>query len=127
MGLRDGDVQPAPALAALNLKPSSFKCERAALPPRIMDPVTFQAHPPGYVVMDATACVGTVFEAKCYCWDDFKLLAGEDPLTSEMFCGRRPPDTGRFLRSANGSVSRGDTGRRGFSGASCFTNVSACP
>eukprot|EP00928_Gymnodinium_smaydae_P053707 TRINITY_DN37631_c0_g1_i1.p1 TRINITY_DN37631_c0_g1~~TRINITY_DN37631_c0_g1_i1.p1 ORF type:complete len:335 (-),score=71.92 TRINITY_DN37631_c0_g1_i1:83-1087(-) len=77
---------PSPELLGLALKPGRFSCQRAALPPKTMDPVTFQAHPKGYVVLDLTSCQGSTFESKCYCWDNFKLLAGEDPLTSELFC-----------------------------------------
>jgi len=112
---RQAPVPGAPPAAALpnltaaktrfEFKLSRFTCESAAMPPKVWDNMHFQWVDRGYLVFDKQACVGTVFEQKCFCWDKFKYLSGEDPLTSEMqcdpacslgacagrMCGRNPP------------------------------------
>jgi len=43
----------------------------------------------GYIVMDRRTCEGDVFDKDCFCWDDFKYLSGQDPLTSQLQCDSR--------------------------------------
>jgi hypothetical protein len=70
----------------LNLKPSRFVCKKAAMPPKVLNPQTFQNEPRGYMVLEKSSCHGSVFQSKCFCWDSFRLLAGQDPLTTELDC-----------------------------------------
>jgi len=80
----------APNLTALQTrfeyKLSRFTCESAAMPPKVWDNAHFQWVDRGYLVFDKQACVGTVFKQKCFCWDKFRYLSGDDPLTSELQC-----------------------------------------
>jgi len=84
-----------PGLNATNLtqvntrfeyKLSRFTCESVAVPPKVWDNAHFQWVDRGYLVFDMQACMGTVFEQKCFCWDKFRYLSGEDPMTSELQC-----------------------------------------
>jgi len=67
-------------------KLSRFTCESAAMPPKVWDNVHFQWAERGYLVFNKQACTGTMFETKCFCWDKFLYLSGEEPLTSELQC-----------------------------------------
>lgn len=86
-------------------KLSRFTCESAAIPPKVWDNAHFQWVDRGYLVFDKQACIGSVFKTKCFCYDKFLYLSGEEPLTSELqcdaacslgacagrTCGRNPP------------------------------------
>lgn len=77
-----------PALAFLDLEPGRFDCTSAALPPKAWDQASLQYMSRGYLVLDRASCDGGLFNVKCYCWDNFKYLAGHDPKTSELQCDK---------------------------------------
>lgn len=70
----------------LKFQGSRFECASAALPPNVRNEQTYLWENRGYLVFDAAACDGSVFEHQCYCWDNFLYLSGKDPLTSNMLC-----------------------------------------
>lgn len=70
----------------LKFQGSRFECASAALPPKVRNAQTYLWESRGYLVFDAEACDGSVFEHQCYCWDNFLYLSGKDPLTSDMLC-----------------------------------------
>jgi len=61
-------------------------CESALLPKPDEDPVTLAQYPAGFVVLDGRTCTGDFFKSKCYCYDKFLYLRGEDPKVSELTC-----------------------------------------
>jgi hypothetical protein len=69
-----------------SFKLGSWECERAAYPPKIQDATTYLWNERGYIVFDSPACKGGEFDTKCYCWDNFEYLQGNDPKTSELHC-----------------------------------------
>jgi len=70
----------------LHLQAGRFECETAGLPPKTRDPKTMVWVERGYLVLDRETCQGSTFEHDCFCWDNFRRLRGEDPLTSEFKC-----------------------------------------
>jgi len=76
----------AAATKTLSFRPGRFACGSAALPPELQDPDTMESVPRGYIVLDQSTCEGSLFATSCYCWDNFKYLGGEDPMTSELQC-----------------------------------------
>lgn len=70
----------------LSFETGSWNCGQASLPPKIQDANTRLWVDRGYIVFDAASCEGGAFDNKCFCWDNFKYLKGEDPLTSELLC-----------------------------------------
>jgi len=67
-------------------KTGSWECGQAGLPPKVQDPVTYLWKDRGYIVFDSPSCKGGEFNHKCYCWDEFEYLKGNDPKTSELHC-----------------------------------------
>lgn len=70
----------------LSFRPGRFVCEAAALPPKVQDPKTMLWNDRGYLVLDRASCKVTLFDSKCFCWDQVLHLKGKDPLTSEFTC-----------------------------------------
>lgn len=64
----------------------SWECGQAGLPPKVQDPKTFLWKDRGYIVFDSTSCQGGAFDHKCFCYDEFEYLKGNDPKTSELHC-----------------------------------------
>lgn len=83
-----GDEQKFEAndFGLFSFKLGSWECERGAFPPKIQDPNTYLWNERGYIVFDSPACKGGEFDTKCYCWDNFEYLQGNDPKTSELHC-----------------------------------------
>lgn len=73
-------------ISAFSFQPGSFVCESAMLPQPDEDPVTLAQTPPGFIVLDGNTCQGGYFLKQCFCYDKFKYLRGEDPITSELMC-----------------------------------------
>lgn len=73
-------------IGLFDFKLGSWTCGSAALPPQVQDPVTFMWQDRGYLVFERPSCTGGEFDTKCYCWDNFLLVSGQDPLTSEFQC-----------------------------------------
>jgi len=69
-----------------SFKLGSWECGRGAFPPKIQDPATYLWNERGYIVFDSPSCQGGEFDTKCYCWDNFEYLQGNDPKTSELHC-----------------------------------------
>merc|ERR1719478_1035015 len=64
----------------------SWECGQAGLPPKVQDPTTYLWKDRGYIVFDSTSCQGGAFDHKCFCYDEFEYLKGNDPKTSELHC-----------------------------------------
>lgn len=64
----------------------SWVCESALMPKPDEDPVTLAQYPAGFVVLDGRTCSGGFFKSKCFCYDKFKYLRGQDPMVSELSC-----------------------------------------
>jgi len=73
-------------MSLFSFKLGSWECGRGAFPPKIQDPVTYLWNERGYIVFDSPSCKGGEFDTKCYCWDNFEYLQGNDPKTSELHC-----------------------------------------
>jgi len=73
-------------LSSLSFSDGRFECFSGALPPKTKDAEGFFWIERGYIVLDAATCTGAQYNHKCYCWDNYKRLKGEDPLTSEVQC-----------------------------------------
>jgi hypothetical protein len=69
-----------------SFKLGSWECGRGAFPPKIQDATTYLWNERGYIVFDSPACKGGEFDTKCFCWDNFEYLKGNDPKTSELHC-----------------------------------------
>lgn len=76
-------------LGSLNLKMGRYDCFSAAMPPKVWDDQTVMWVDRGYIILDRRTCQGDLFDKRCFCWDRFKYLSGQDPLTSELLCDRR--------------------------------------
>lgn len=83
---KSAQLPPPGPLANFAMQLSRYTCSSAALPPKIMNPITFQNMSRGYILFERSSCVGAAFDTMCFCWDNFKLLKGEDPMTSSMTC-----------------------------------------
>jgi len=70
----------------LKFQPGRFVCESAALPPKVQNPNSYLWIDRGYMIFDRFSCRGSLFNYKCFCWDNFQYLQGKDPLTSEFTC-----------------------------------------
>lgn len=70
----------------LHFRDGRFECETAGLPPKTRDPQSLVWVERGYLVLDRKTCQGSAFDHECFCWDNFRRLQGEDPLTSELMC-----------------------------------------
>jgi len=70
----------------LNFKSGRFVCESGALPPKIQNPDSRIWGDRGYIVFDRQACKGSLFDHKCFCWDQVAYLRRQDPMTSEFKC-----------------------------------------
>mmetsp|Transcript_46239 Transcript_46239/g.100517 ORF Transcript_46239/g.100517 Transcript_46239/m.100517 type:complete len:286 (-) Transcript_46239:150-1007(-) len=68
------------ALGSLSFIPSMLICQNAAL---LQTDAVAEGN---LVVLDPKSCSGSQFSSECFCWDNFKLLRGEDPMTSELMC-----------------------------------------
>eukprot|EP00927_Polykrikos_kofoidii_P025316 TRINITY_DN22771_c0_g2_i1.p1 TRINITY_DN22771_c0_g2~~TRINITY_DN22771_c0_g2_i1.p1 ORF type:complete len:327 (-),score=37.26 TRINITY_DN22771_c0_g2_i1:32-982(-) len=84
--IADGVANVAASLSQLKLKPGRFECSSAAIPLERMNPMTMQQKHADYIAFEAKSCKGSTFETICFCYDKFRYLARQDPLTSEFFC-----------------------------------------
>lgn len=66
--------------------PGEWTCDSALLPKPDEDPVTLAQFAAGFIVLDANTCTGGFFKSKCYCYDRFLYLRGEDPKVNELQC-----------------------------------------
>jgi hypothetical protein len=69
-----------------DFQPGAWTCESALLPSPDEDPVTLAKSPAGFIVLDGNSCSGGFFKSKCFCWDKFLYLRGEDAKVNELDC-----------------------------------------
>eukprot|EP00929_Paragymnodinium_shiwhaense_P018385 TRINITY_DN12891_c0_g1_i1.p1 TRINITY_DN12891_c0_g1~~TRINITY_DN12891_c0_g1_i1.p1 ORF type:complete len:292 (+),score=59.05 TRINITY_DN12891_c0_g1_i1:90-965(+) len=72
--------------SGLSMKPSRFICTSAAMAPKVRNPRTMQMDEQNYIVFEKSSCKGSTMGTKCYCYDNYAYLGGEDPKTSELKC-----------------------------------------
>jgi len=73
-------------IGLFDFKLGSWECGRGSFPPKVQNPSTFLWDERGYIVFDSPSCKGGEFDQKCFCWDQYEYVQGNDPKTSELHC-----------------------------------------
>jgi len=69
-----------------NFQPGEWVCGSALMPKPDEDPLTLAQTQAGFIVMDGNTCTGGFFKSKCFCYDKFLYLRGEDAKVNELDC-----------------------------------------